>query len=84
MEQLKQDLNEKCESCYLYSQEIEKLQLCIKETITLRLEKESLLVSYYSNLKLKFSKKILLFQKKYYSFYIVEKSTRHGRINKKL
>ncbi|XP_043800180.1 putative leucine-rich repeat-containing protein DDB_G0290503 [Apis laboriosa] len=43
MEQLKQDLNEKCESCYLYSQEIEKLQLCIKETITLRLEKESLL-----------------------------------------
>lgn len=59
MEQLKQDLNEKCESCYLYSQEIEKLQLCIKETITLRLEKESLLVSYYSYLKLKFSKKIL-------------------------
>ncbi|KAG9436472.1 hypothetical protein HZU67_01429 [Apis mellifera carnica] len=43
MEQLKQDLNDKCESCYLYSQEIEKLQLCIKETITLRLEKESLL-----------------------------------------
>lgn len=59
MEQLKQDLNEKCESCYLYSQEIEKLQLCIKETITLRLEKESLLVSYYLYLKLKFSKKIL-------------------------
>lgn len=79
MEQLKQDLNEKCESCYLYSQEIEKLQLCIKETITLRLEKESLLVSYYSYLKLKFSKKNII-----YSFYIVEKSTRHGRINKKL
>lgn len=59
MEQLKQDLNEKCESCYLYSQEIEKLQLCIKETITLQLEKESLLVSYYLYLKLKFSKKIL-------------------------
>lgn len=61
MEQLKQDLNEKCESCYLYSQEIEKLQLCIKETITLRLEKESLLVSYYLYLKLKFKKKYYLF-----------------------
>ncbi|XP_033364256.1 spindle pole body component 110-like [Bombus vosnesenskii] len=43
MEQLKQDLNEKCESCYLYSEEIEKLQLYVKETTTLRLEKELLL-----------------------------------------
>lgn len=82
MEQLKQDLNDKCESCYLYSQEIEKLQLCIKETITLRLEKESLLVSYYLYLKLKFSKKIFFLN--IYFFYIIEKSTRHGRISKKL
>ncbi|XP_068984164.1 putative leucine-rich repeat-containing protein DDB_G0290503 isoform X3 [Bombus flavifrons] len=43
MEQLKQDLNEKCESCYLYSEEIEKLQLYVKETTTLQLEKELLL-----------------------------------------
>ncbi|XP_048262752.1 uncharacterized protein LOC100643868 isoform X2 [Bombus terrestris] len=43
MEQLKQDLNEKCESCYIYSEEIEKLQLYVKETTTLRLEKELLL-----------------------------------------
>ncbi|XP_043583363.1 uveal autoantigen with coiled-coil domains and ankyrin repeats protein-like isoform X2 [Bombus pyrosoma] len=43
MEQLKQDLNEKCESCYLYSEEIEKLQLYVKEATTLRLEKELLL-----------------------------------------
>lgn len=50
MEQLKQDLNEKCESCYLYSEEIEKLQLYVKETTTLRLEKELLLVSYHTYL----------------------------------
>lgn len=50
MEQLKQDLNEKCESCYIYSEEIEKLQLYVKETTTLRLEKELLLVSYHTYL----------------------------------
>lgn len=50
MEQLKQDLNEKCESCYLYSEEIEKLQLYVKETTTLQLEKELLLVSYHTYL----------------------------------
>lgn len=50
MEQLKQDLNEKCESCYLYSEKIEKLQLYVKETTTLRLEKELLLVSYHTYL----------------------------------
>ncbi|KOX69839.1 hypothetical protein WN51_06027 [Melipona quadrifasciata] len=49
VEQLKQDLNEKCESCYLYSEEIKKLQSCVKETTTLQLEKESLLVSNYTS-----------------------------------
>ncbi|XP_053975564.1 synaptonemal complex protein 1-like [Hylaeus volcanicus] len=41
--QLKQDLNKKCESCYLQSQEIENLRLCVKEVTTLQLEKDSLL-----------------------------------------
>ncbi|KOC69704.1 hypothetical protein WH47_07891 [Habropoda laboriosa] len=43
MDQLKQDLNEKCESCYLQSQEIEKFRLCAEKATTLQLEKDSLL-----------------------------------------
>ncbi|CAK9825333.1 hypothetical protein ANTRET_LOCUS3368 [Anthophora retusa] len=43
MDQLKQNLNEKCESCYLQSQEIEKLKLCAEKATTLQLEKDSLL-----------------------------------------
>lgn len=65
MEQLKQDLNEKCESCYLYSEEIEKLQLHVKETTTLRLEKELLLVSYHTYLILRIN-----FQIKNYIFLL--------------
>ncbi|XP_076627576.1 uncharacterized protein LOC143344888 [Colletes latitarsis] len=43
VEQLKQDLNKKCESYYLQSQEIEKLRPYVKEVTILQLEKDSLL-----------------------------------------
>ncbi|XP_043256117.1 uncharacterized protein PFB0765w-like [Colletes gigas] len=43
VDQLKQDLNKKCESYYLQSQEIEKLRPYVKEVTILRLEKDSLL-----------------------------------------
>ncbi|XP_076766927.1 uncharacterized protein LOC143433476 [Xylocopa sonorina] len=43
MEQLKQDLNEKCECCYVQSQEIGKLRLHVEEVTTLQLENDALL-----------------------------------------
>ncbi|XP_076646672.1 uncharacterized protein LOC143355597 [Halictus rubicundus] len=41
--QLKQDLSKKCESCYLHSKEIEKLKLYAEEASTLKFEQELLL-----------------------------------------
>ncbi|XP_012148405.2 uncharacterized protein LOC100883153 isoform X4 [Megachile rotundata] len=43
IEQLQKDLNDKCKTCHLQSQEIEKLQLCNKDVAMLQSEKNCLL-----------------------------------------